>query len=278
MQAVRDALPELNTTMRRVAEEILADPVSAGSASITDLADRASAPPATVSRLATRLGYKGFPALRSALAEENGRHAQAGWENDIGSGIGRHDPAEDVLNVLAGTAARALRDAASSIDTSSIKHAAEVLAAAERIFLYGEWGDYVALRELQMRLQRIGLSATFIDGGPTTVRELSKTMTSKDAVVVLNRDGSDAVIPGLLHQAQTRGATTIAFHGAPRSPVADAADIPIFSGIQNGEVWTQYYSGRVSDTLATSFLWVLVAQKCAGNKFLKVFDNNGLDE
>ncbi|MDN6330888.1 MAG: MurR/RpiR family transcriptional regulator, partial [Brachybacterium sp.] len=79
LQTLRDCLAELTPTMRRVAEEILADPLAAGSTSITALAQRAGVNAATVSRLATRLGYSGFPALRSPIGQENARNAQSAW-------------------------------------------------------------------------------------------------------------------------------------------------------------------------------------------------------
>lgn len=276
LRALRDAVPELNPTMRRVAEVILADPLAAGSSSITALAAQAGAAPASVSRLATRLGYTGFPALRSAIALENGRNAQSGWERDIGGAITPHDSPADVLDILAGTAARALRDAVAGIDIDAVDQAASVIARAERVHLYGEWGDSVALRELQMRLQRIGVAAWFLDGGPVTVRSVCNTLTSKDVVVVLNRSGTGGVSAGLLGDAHARGASTVSIHGAPGSPVDDGADVSIFTGIRNGEVWTHYYSGRASDTLVTSLLWVLVAQRRSADDSMRFIDDGTL--
>ncbi|MGP9538105.1 MurR/RpiR family transcriptional regulator [Brachybacterium sp. AOP43-C2-M15] len=260
LQTLREALPDLNPTMRRVAEAILADPLAAGSASITALAAQADAAPASISRLAARLGYAGFPALRSAIALENGRNAQSEWERDIGSAITPHDSPAEVLDILAGTAARALRDAVEGIDIARVEQAARAIAGAERVHLFGDWGDSVALRELHMRLQRIGVAAWFLEGGPTTLHALTNTLTDRDAVAVLNRSGEDELSTRLLGDARAQGATTIAVHGAPGSPVDERADISIFTGIRNGEVWTHYYSGRASDTLVTSLLWVLVAQ------------------
>ena len=80
------------------------------------MAARSGAAAATVSRLGTRLGYSGFPAFRSAIALDNGRTTQSGWERDIGSAISPADSPDDVLDILAGTAARSLRDAADAID------------------------------------------------------------------------------------------------------------------------------------------------------------------
>jgi len=278
LQTLRDAAPTLNPTMQRVAEVILTDPLAAGSSSITALARRAEAAPASVSRLAARLGYAGFPALRSAIALENGRNAQSGWERDIGSAITPSDSPSDVLDILAGTAARALRDAVAGIDVGAVERAGAVIARAQRVHLYGEWGDSVALRELHMRLQRIGVAAWFLDGGPTTLHAISNTMSDRDAVVVLNRSGTDDVTTRLLHDAHARGAATVAVHGAPGSPVSRAADISIFTGIRNGEVWTHYYSGRASDTLVTSLLWVLVAQQRSADDSMRFFDDTTVGE
>lgn len=278
LQALREELPALNPTMRRVAEAILEDPLAAGGASITRLAELADAAPASVSRLATRLGFDGFPALRSAIALENGRNAQSGWERDIGSEISPADTPADVLDILAGTAARALRDAVAGIDIDGVEQAARVIARAERVHLYGEWGDSVALRELHMRLQRIGVAAWFLDGGPVTLHALCNTLTEKDAVVVLNRSGQDEVSARLLREARAKGATTVSIHGAPSSPVAEHADLSIFTGIRNGEVWTHYYSGRASDTLVTSLLWVLVAQFRSADNSMRFIDDGALGD
>lgn len=278
LQSIRDAVPALNPTMRRVAEVILSDPLAAGSSSITVLARSADAAPATVSRLAARLGYPGYPALRSAIALENGRNAQSGWERDIGGAITPQDSPTGVLNILAGTAARALRDAVAGIDIDAMERAASVIARAERVHLYGEWGDSVALRELHMRLQRIGVAAWFLDGGPATLHAICNTMTDTDAVVVLNRSGTDDVTARLLREARAMGATTVAIHGAPDSPVDQGADTSIFTGIRNGEVWTHYYSGRASDTLVSSLLWVLVAQLRSADDSMRYIDDGVLGE
>ncbi|WP_193107035.1 MurR/RpiR family transcriptional regulator [Brachybacterium sp. FME24] len=276
LQTLRDALADLTPTLQRVAEEILEDPLAAGSTSITALAGRAGTNAATVSRLAPRLGYSGFPELRSAIALENGRNAQSGWERDIGGAISLEDPAADVLDILAGTAARALRDAVSGIDVVRVEQAARVIAGAERVHLYGEWGDSVALRELHLRLQRIGVAAWFLDSGPVTLHAVCNTLTEQDVVVVLNRSGEDDVTARLLREASARGATTVAVHGMPGSPVDHGAEISVYSGIRNGEVWTHYYSGRASDTLVTSLLWVLVAQYRSADNSMRYFDDGML--
>ena len=261
LQQLRESLPELNPTMRAVAKALLEDPLRAGTVSITTIARLAGASPASVSRLAARLGYEGFPALRSAIALDNGRTRQSGWEQDIGTAVSPDDPARRVLDTLAGTAARSLRDAADLLDVERFEEAASRIASAERVHLYGDWGDSIALRELQMRLMRIGVAAWFHEAGHNTLRLVAATLTVRDAVVVLGRSGRDEQAADFLRDAAAAGATTIALHGDAGSPIAAEAELALYTGVRNGTVWTQYYAGRVSDVLATSFLWLLVAQQ-----------------
>ena len=261
LQRLRESLPELNPTMRAVAEALLADPLRAGTVSITAIAQIAGASPASVSRLAARLGYEGFPALRSAIALDNGRTRQSGWERDIGTAVSPDDPARLVLDTLAGTAARSLREAADLLDVERFEEAAARIATAERVHLYGDWGDSIALRELQMRLMRIGVAAWFHEAGHNTLHLVAATLTARDAVVVLGRSGRDEQAVEFLRDAAAAGATTIALHGDADSPIAAEAELALYTGVRNGTVWTQYYAGRVSDVLATSFLWLLVAQR-----------------
>lgn len=274
LQKVREIAPQLNPTMRRVAEAILADPLRAGTTSITALAAAAGASPAAVSRLANRLGYAGFPALRSAVALDNGRRAQSGWERDIGAAINPDDSPADVLDILAGTAARSLREAAGVIDVDQMEHAANAVARAERIYLYGEWGDSIAVRELHMRLLRTGVAAWFLEAGPNTLRAVCNTLTDRDVVLALGRSGRDEVGVHFLRRARSFGAITVALHGDGSSPLAAAADIPLYTGISNGSVWTQYYAGRASDVLATSFLWLLVAQIRSADPAMRYVDDD----
>ncbi|GAA1488757.1 MurR/RpiR family transcriptional regulator [Brachybacterium sacelli] len=278
LQRIREAIPQLNPTARRIAEAILADPLGAGDASITALAATAETSPAAVSRFSRRVGYTGFPALRSAIALDNGRAAQSGWERDIGTAITPSDAPRDVLDILAGTAARALRDAAAVVDLRQIERAAEAITRAERVHLHGEWGDSVAVRELYLRLLRIGVAVWCHETGPRTLDLVAGTFTERDAVLVLNRSGDDDTALHLVQAAQRAGSTTIAVHGVPGSVLEESVDVPVYTGIRNGTVWTQHFAGRASDTLVTSMLWLLVAQRRSADPTLRFVDDGTLGD
>ncbi|ACQ78582.1 transcriptional regulator, RpiR family [Beutenbergia cavernae DSM 12333] len=260
LQALRDALPSLTGALARAAAHIVDAPAEASRGSITRLATASGVSPATLTRLAGLLGYDGFPAMRAAIATEHGREVQGGWQRDIGTAIAPDDPADQVLGVLVAHSSRAARNAMGALDLAGATRAADWIAAAERIHLYGEWGDSVSLHELYLRLLRIGRPVWFHEGKQAT-RVAASLLRPGDVAIALSRAGHDAVGEAFCALAQENGAHTVVITGDPEGPLADVADLVLFTGTREGTAWTDYFAGRASDTLTAALLWVLVAQR-----------------
>ena len=256
---LRDALPNLTGSALRLAEHLLRDPAAAGRSSVTTIARECEVAPSTLSRLAARLGYDGFPDLRAALATEHGRALQGGWERDIGAEIAIDDPAERLLHTLAGQQHRAARAAASSIDLVVAAQIADAVASAGRVVLHGGWADAVAMVELRLRLLRLGV-AVWLDGDATTTTVAVEALRPGDLLLVLSRQGADAAAAGYLGRAAARGARTALVTGNPDGPLVARADLTLTTGVRS-TTWTETFAGRASDTLACSLIWLLVAQR-----------------
>lgn len=260
LQLITDAMPQLRGATARVAEAVLAAPDDVAIGSITRLAEAANTSAATVSRLARHLGFDGFPALRAAIAKETGRVAQSAWESDIGSSISPADPPGQVLNVLAGTEAHALRNALTAVDLDAAARAADAIATARRVHIFGEWGDAVPAQELYIRLLRIGVPVWLFDGHQSS-RIGSGLLGAGDVALVVSRSGADPIGIEFLRFAGERQALTVAITGEPVSPVADRCDVVLYTGTRNGRSWTEFFAGRASDVLTAGLLFVLVAQR-----------------
>jgi DNA-binding MurR/RpiR family transcriptional regulator len=257
---MRDALPGLTGGRRRVAELILADPIEAGRNSITWLAEQSGTQAATVTRLSTALGYSGFPALRAAVASESGRESQAGWESDIGPDLTPHDSPEQVMNVLAGHEFRALRNAMANVDLSLLSRAADAIATAKRVVIFGEWGDRPPAEELSMRLLRIGVPVWACEGSHTA-RVGASLLTKGDVAIAVVRSGESDIAAAFLSEAAAHHATTVIITGTPNGPLAANTDLVLFTGTGGGRTWTEYFAGRASDDFLGGVLWILVAQR-----------------
>ena len=164
------------------------------------------------------------------------------------------------------------------LDVDAIERAAAAVAEAGRVHLFAEWGDIPAMRELHMRLLRIGVPAWFHESPQEAGLAVSTLLREGDVLLLGNRSGeSDAAVTLAKTMRETAG-TTIALHGDPGSRLARTVHIPLFTGIRNGSVWTQYFAGRASDTLVSSLLWVLVAQRRTRDAAISFLDTSILFE
>src|SRR2546429_2501648 len=134
---LHELLPEFTGALRRVADQVLADPAAAARATIVELAERSGTSPATVTRFCRALGFDGYADLRLGIASETGRAArQAGWSVDIGREIQPDDSLERVLHQIMAADARALGDTSSLLDLGAGAPAADAIAASTPVRNY----------------------------------------------------------------------------------------------------------------------------------------------
>ncbi|WP_447913570.1 MurR/RpiR family transcriptional regulator [Microbacterium phyllosphaerae] len=262
LEVLRAAIPTLTGAKLRVAEMVLRNPLVAGENSITWLAAQAETSPATITRLATALGFSGFPALRAAIAQENGRGAQAGWERDIGSAILPDDPADKVLSTLAGNQFQAARNAMAAVDLGSLERLAASIVSAKRVHLFGEWGDAPVAYELYLRLFRIGVPIWFHEGAYFAQIGASQ-LGAGDLALVMSRSGESEIAERFVDVARAHGATTAVITGDAKATISEKVEIAVATGTATVGVtsWTDYFAGRSSDMLVCAALWALVAQR-----------------
>lgn len=244
----------------RIAALVASTPERIASMSITALAALAETTPATVSRYAQRLGYSGYPSMRTAIATENGRASGSAWEHDIGGSIGPDDPADRIVTALAAAQMRAVRAAAQSIDLDGVTRLADDIATASRVHILGEWADAVPAEELYNRLLRIGRPVWMHRSG-LEAKVGASLLAPGDVALLVCRDGTGADGAAFLAAADERGAHTALLTGEPSEPLAAAARTVLDSGTRVGTAWTEHFAGRAGDTLVAGLLWVLVAQR-----------------
>ncbi|SDN75079.1 MurR/RpiR family transcriptional regulator [Actinacidiphila guanduensis] len=231
---IRSELPRMSGSLRKVAEGVLADPAAATHGSAAELGRRTGTSQATVTRFCRALGLDSYQQLLIELAQEQGAQgAQAGPDAQaaLGPRIGPDDDLEKVIAVVAEADLRALRHTAEHVDREALERAAQALAKARRIDVYGVGGSGIVAHETQARLFGIGCAAhawTEVHAAETS----AALLTPSDAVVAVSHSGTTREVLEPLRLAADRGATTIAVTGDPRSPIARAADITLtfFSG------------------------------------------------
>jgi DNA-binding MurR/RpiR family transcriptional regulator len=258
---LRSQLPEFTGALQRVAEQVLADPAAAARATIVELAERSGTSPATVTRFCRALGFEGYADLRLSIAGETGRAArEAGWTVDIGREIQPTDPLERVLSQIMAADTRALAETAALLDLGAVDRAADAVAAAQRVDIYGISGSALVGAELQLCLHRIGLASwswTDVHNGLAS----AALLRAGDVAIGISHSGQTRETIEMLAEASSSGATTVALTSSPRSPLAEIADIALIHAMQATTFRPDALSGRHPQLVVLDLLYIAVAQR-----------------
>ncbi|WP_213456840.1 MurR/RpiR family transcriptional regulator [Rhizomonospora bruguierae] len=258
---VRARLPEFTGALQRVAEQVLTNPASAARATIVELAERSGTSPATVTRFCRALGFEGYADLRLGIAGETGRAARsAGWQIDIGREIQPTDPLERVLGQIMAADTRAMQDTATLLNLAEVERAADAIARAQRVNIFGASGSALVGEELQFSLHRIGVAAwawTDVHNGLASAALLH----AGDVALGISHSGQTRETIEMLAESGSHGATTVALTSFPRSPLAELADIVLLTATQATTFRPDALSARHPQLVVLDLLYIAVAQR-----------------
>jgi len=117
-----------------------------------------------------------------------------------------------------GTVVAELQATLARIDDAQFTAVAELLAAAERVFVIGVGREGLAARGFAMRLMHTG----------TTVHwgwdDTTPNVTADDVLVMVNGSGSIGHLDYVFGQVRATGATTVVITGVPDAATPRAAD------------------------------------------------------
>jgi len=258
---VRALQPEFTGALRRVAEQVLADPAGAARATIVELAERSGTSPATITRFCRALGFEGYAELRLGIAGETGRAARAaGWNVDIGREIQRDDPLERVLQQIVAADARAMGETAATVDLDAVARAAAAIAVANRVDIYGAGGSALVGAEMHVCLHRIGVS-TWAWNDVHNGLASAALLRPRDVALGISHSGQTRETIEMIAEAGSHGATTIALTSLPRSPLAELSDILLQTAAQASTFRPDALSARHPQLVVLDLLYIAVAQR-----------------
>ncbi len=242
---VRSLLPSLTPAERRVGEQVVGDPATVSTLSISRLAAAAHTSEATVVRFCRQVGFTRYPELRFALATEVARAEARGADHPVGSDIGVDDPLEQVVEKIAYADARAVEDTAAQLDAGTLREVIEAVVAARRTDIYGVGASAFVAMDFQQKLHRIGQIA--YAWSDTHIALTSAALLEEgDVAVGISHTGVTEDTIDALAEASRHGATTVALTNFPRSPITRVADLVLTTAARE----TTFRSGATASRLA----------------------------
>jgi len=204
--AVQEHAGRLSAADQRLIRELLASPAEAAFLSAGDLAARGGVHQAAATRLAKKLGYRGYPHLRAELRSQ--LLETVGPAERVRRRIA-HAAGEGLLAAMVRDEMAALADLPAQVTQAQLDSAAQMIAAADRVFLFGHGHATALVDLLDRRLRRSGYLALPTVGSARDLAESSALLTSHDVVLAFAFHRRPPGLRAVLDHAAAVGAPTI---------------------------------------------------------------------
>lgn len=206
IERVRSYGSGLTRADNAVVQALLADPTAAAFLSGEEIARRAGVHPSSSTRLAKKLGFSGYPALRASLQTELQDDIRPSQR--VQASIARASRSTVIADLVAGEL-DALSAMLRSVGQDSIDEVAAALAAARRVHIFGHGNAVVLVELMHRRLRRFGISTEQLVGNGRDLAELLLGLSSEDVVLAFGFRKASFALPRVLDRARAVGATSI---------------------------------------------------------------------
>ncbi len=242
----------LSRSERKIANILMEEMDFTVSASIVELADRATVSPPTVTRFCHRLGCKNFADFKLSLARSAFVGARFYREER------RARAPRDIADNIIAKAQSALFVLNETLDYQALEASARTVARGSAVYAFGAGGtSTIIAQELQNRLFRLGL--TVIPSSDHTMQLMMAAAAGPDDVIVASSvSGRNDELARALSVARDNGVPSIALT-KPDTMVAEAAARTIAIDIAEGDDVRRPSSARYAFLAVVDILAHLVA-------------------
>ncbi len=234
---IRQGMPHLTPTERKVADAILANYPVAGLETLSEVARKSSVSGPTVHRFISKLGYTGYPEFQQAIRQE----LEAQFQSPLTKQPGEDSVAGGKADFLGGymdTALRNIRRTMEQVSRADFDAVVDILSDRQRpvYVLGGRFTDALA-QYLYLHLHAIRQDVQHIGGQPAFWLETLLNVGEGDVFLIFDiRRYQDDVIH-FARQAVRRKATVILLTDRWLSPITNVAEYVFPVHIEVPSIW-----------------------------------------
>ncbi len=244
----------LSPELQRAAEFSLQNANQLVVQSMRAFASEAGVKPATLLRLAQRLGYNGWGELKDAFIDDIGLRNDtyvSKAEKLIAKGT-QPQLYEEVFQAHQANLAYTRKE-----NHQAMEQAVTLLDAADNVYICGFRASFPIAWSLFYVYRLFNRQVSLIDGLASNIEVFTRELTAQDCVLLTSFAPYSRESLDVLHAAQDAEAKIIAITDSPVSPLAQAADCTLLFSIDSPSFFPSVVSGM---GLAECLLAMLVAR------------------
>ncbi len=250
---IRALYSSLSAKEKKVADYILNNPRKMIHETINQVAEDLDLAEATVFRFCKRIGFRGFQALKIALATEIVTPIE-----DIHETIGEQDDETTVIEKVFKSNIHTLEDTLLIVDTTAYKEAIDALVNARKIDFYGNGGSGIIALDAHHKFLRTGIPTAAYQDAHFQMMSASQ-LTSEDVAVFVSHSGTNRDILQTLDVAKKQGVKTIGITTYAKSPLSEGVDITLYTVSKETEYRSEALASRLAQLCIIDALYVNVS-------------------
>ena len=244
----------LSPELQRAAEFSLQNTNQLVVQSMRAFATEAGVKPATLLRLAQRLGYKGWGELKDAFIDDMGLRDDT-YVSKAEKLIAK--PTQPQLYEEVFQAHQANLAATQHENHQKMDQAVTLLDAAENVYICGFRASFPIAWSLFYIYRLFNRQVSLIDGLASNIEVFTRELTGQDAILLTSFAPYSRESLTVLQAARQAGAKIVAITDSPVSPLAQAADCTLLFSVESPSFFPSVVSGM---GLAECLLAMLVAR------------------
>ncbi|MDC7823759.1 MurR/RpiR family transcriptional regulator [Pseudomonas sp. BLCC-B13] len=229
MRKLAAVAPDLQPSLRKVADFILRHPLKAATLTIEELAQATDTSPAAVNRLARAMQLGGFSALKTALVAT--LQDLVSPVDKLRNELAQRSDGSFGLHEQMRIAGSNLGSTTNGNSQESFAAFVEALAAARRVYIlgFGNSAYLAGLAAANLVPYCADAVAVSMEGGNENAAYRLASITAEDALLAISLPRYSLDTLQLARYALERGAKVLAITDSPASPLAPIADHSLFA-------------------------------------------------
>jgi len=208
LYVLKQFLPSLATSERKIAEFLLANPMLAVSLGVQEVARSADSSSSACIRLANHLGYSGYSSLRMALAKEVFSSEREHLEVPI-SQITEQTTTSEIVHLVVTSTSESIKENESRVDIKALDAVVDAIIHAKHMVVSGIGASGIVASDFQQKLSRLGLHAVYTADSDMQI-VAACALSKQDVLVAFSYSGETSSVLKVAREAKKSGAQVVA--------------------------------------------------------------------
>ena len=254
---IKSSMSVFTETDRSIAEFVFVNRQVVLESNAKELGDMTKTSAAAWVRFSKKMGYKGLPAFKVALAKETQSYTN---EDDIETFLNPQDSLMGLLQKTENMLTQNIRETFSLLDYHALEKAIEFIHEAKTVFLLGVGGSSIVCLDFYHKMTRIHQNVMY-DRDLHTLMPRIAQLDKNDVVIVISYNGETESINSIAKVAKTMGARIVGVTKYNlKSTLSTLSDIRLFVPVEEKEIRLGSITSRNSLLTITDLLYYGIAK------------------